>query len=108
MNHVPSWWAFALLALASFRLFRLIAFDVILRPMRVRVIRRAEVKGTVYVGEKLYRPTLDEFVHCPWCLGFWIVLGLWASWLVWPDATLVAAAPLAISAIVGLVAHNLD
>ena len=108
MTRVPEPWEAVLLALAAFRIFRLLAGDVILRPLRVRLIRRAEIPGETYIGGKPYRRTLDEFVHCPWCLGWWITLGWWIAWLVWPRGSIVAAVPFALSAIVGLVSHNLD
>lgn len=106
---VPEAWQAVLLALAGFRIYRLLAYDVIMRPLRIRFItHRAEVDGTTYVGPGRYRPKLDEFWHCPWCLGFWCSVAVWAAWLGWPGATLGASVPLAMSAVVGLVEHNLD
>lgn len=92
---VPGWWAFVLLALAAFRLFRLIAEDSLLDRPRDALTGR--------LGEKA-----ELFVVCPWCLGFWITAGWWLAWLVWPHWALVAATPLALSATVGLAASRLD
>lgn len=91
---VPSWWPFLLLALAAFRTWRLLAEDTILDGPRARLVQRM--------------PKGEEFVTCPWCAGFWIALAWWLAWEAWPHGTLVAAVPLAISAIVGVVAANLD
>lgn len=88
--NVPSWWEVALLAGGAYRLWRLVAFDVILEPFR----------GVVGV-----RQALGEFVGCPWCLGFWITLAWWLAWQAWPHGTLVVAAPLAMSLAVGLVSR---
>ena len=99
---IPEPWEAVLLALAAYRLWRLLALDEILRPVRERAIHRAEKPGEIYVGKGSYREELDIFVHCPWCLGFWIALGFTGAWWAWPDATLTVAVPLAASAAVGL------
>lgn len=91
---VPSWWAFTLLTLAAYRTWRLLAHDLIHDPLRHRLVR-AESKQ-------------EEFLQCPWCAGFWIALAWWLAWCAWPHGTLVAAVPFALSAIVALIAVNLD
>ncbi len=95
MSNVPSWWELSLLALASFRVWRLLGQDVLLDPLRDRIVR----DGTEY------RQELDEFLRCPWCLGAWVGSAWWLAWIVWPHATLVLAGWWAILAVVGLVAH---
>lgn len=92
---VPGWWAFVLLALAVFRIFRLVSEDTILDRPRERVLRRLGEKG-------------ELFLVCPWCLGFWLSVGSWLAWLAWPHWTLVTATPFALSATVGLIASRLD
>ncbi len=91
---VPSWWPFLLLALAAFRVWRLLAEDTILDRPRERIVRTL--------------PKGEEFVTCPWCAGFWVSLAWWVGWQVWPHWTLVAAVPFAVSAVVGLIAANID
>lgn len=100
----PSAWTLILLGLAAFRMTRLIGWDTLTGQLRARVTRldRWETEP------EAYRQGLDVFLHCPWCLGFWISLGTWGVWQLWPHATEVAAAPLALSALVGLVAKQLD
>lgn len=93
---VPSWWAFALLALAAWRTFRLFAYDTILEPIRTRMMERYPRKG------------LADFMVCPFCVGFWVALVWWLVWQAWPHGTLVVATPFALSAAVGLLAANLD
>jgi Protein of unknown function (DUF1360) len=86
---IPTWWALVLLSLASFRLWRLIAEDTITARLRAKV------------GH-------TEFVTCPWCAGAWITIGWWLAWTAWPHWTLIIATPFAISAVVGLIAANID
>ena len=82
---VPNWWQFALLALAAWRIFELIAEDEILnRPRR-------------YVTAKL-PGKLEDFITCPFCAGFWIAVAWWVAWQIWPHGTLVVAVPFALSA----------
>jgi hypothetical protein len=101
---IPDWWVSLLIALAAFRTFRLIGYDTILDPVRNKVIKREQAHDP----EGKYRRELDIFMHCPWCLGFWITAAWWLSWLAWPHFTTVVAVPWALSAFVGLVAKNLD
>jgi hypothetical protein len=91
---VPSVWPFVLVALAAFRTWRVIAEDTILDRPRAR-----------FVG---WLPKGEEFVTCPWCAGFWVSLAWWGAWEAWPHWTLIVAAPFAISAVVGLIAANID
>jgi hypothetical protein len=101
---VPGWWAAILLALAAWRTFRLLSKDIILDSLRSRVVGLHGWKEGKPVPPG-YRETLGEFLVCPACLGFWLALGWWGAWQVWPHGTLVAATPFALSAIVILIAH---
>lgn len=94
MNNVPSFWPFALLALAAFRTWRLIAEDVILDRPRERLIRRM--------------PKGEEFITCPWCAGFWITVIWWLAWIAFPHWSLIVATPLALNAVMALIAARLD
>lgn len=87
----PTWYALVLLGLAAFRTWRILAEDSITAERRARLSERTR-----------------SFVTCPWCLGFWITLLWWLAWIAWPHWTLIIAAPLAISAVVGLIAANID
>lgn len=102
MSDIPSVWEFALLAGAAFRVWRLLAADAILDRPRDWLTRRAKAEA----GE--HREEVDIFLHCPWCLGFWITVAWWGAWLIWPHATVLIAVPFAANALVALVAQNLD
>lgn len=82
-----------MLAAAAYRLWRAAAEDTITDRPRDRL-----VEG---------RPGLDDFIACPWCLGFWISAATWAAYQRAPERTVALAAPWAISTAVGVLAHAL-
>ena len=94
---VPGPYVAILLAVASYRLWRLIAEDDIFDRPRRWILNL----GYWQEGEPApdgYREKLAELITCPWCLGFWIALGWWGAWL-WLEAWAVfAAVPWALSA----------
>ena len=97
--NVPDWYEIALLSLAAWRSFQLIAFDSILdQPRRyvTRLGKKWEKEGDALPKE--YREKWALFLQCAYCLGFWIGLVWWGAWLIWPYETLVAAVPFVISA----------
>ncbi len=101
---VPSWWAAALLALAAYRLYRIVGLDKITeRPRHWLLDRIHSRRGS---GDKW-----AAFITCPWCAGFWIcgiLLGLYCietAWLGWFGF---AVTWLALSAAVGAIAKLLD
>lgn len=79
------------LALAVYRVWRIIAVDQITEPIRIRTIFRS---GPVWSW-------LEDLVTCPWCLGWWLsgaasvayVAALGLSWwwvvLLWPAVSCV-------------------
>jgi hypothetical protein len=89
---VPDWWTVALLALAAFRVFHLLAFDTILDSIRHRLVKAESPQ--------------EEFLQCPWCTGFWVTLAWFLASEAWPHGSLVVAAPFAISAVLALVASH--
>jgi hypothetical protein len=97
---------FVILVLAAHRVTRLIGWDTITAKWRARLT------GYSDTGERNRYPhnrkALGEFVHCPWCLGFWVCLVLYVCWRIWPDATFTFATVAALSSAVGLVVHNGD
>lgn len=102
---IPGPWQFALLALASYRLWHLLAIDDVLEGPRDRVLDLlSRVEGRVERWEK--------FLLCPWCAGFWlsgIVYGVWLATLGTPSLAVSLGAVglgvwLALSAVVAIVA----
>lgn len=87
---IPDWWEFALLALAGWRIFHLLAYDDILdRPRNWAV----GIRGGRGGNEKVM-----DFLECPFCFGFWVVLLTWVAWQIEPHGTLVFCTPWALSA----------
>lgn len=95
----PNWYGLALLALAAWRTFQLLADDDILdRPRRwiLRLGNDWEKEGDRVPDE--YRAGWGAWLTCPYCAGFWISLVWWGAYQFWPHGTLVAAVVLAINA----------
>lgn len=113
---MTSWLVLLLVALTAFRLCRLIAHDVILRPTRLWLVRRypptnmpivRDETGIAIPGSGTVTPhPLVAFISCAWCTSVWITLalliavhflGLLNSW------QLLGIAWLACAAVVGIV-----
>lgn len=108
---IPSPWVAAVLTLASYRLFRLVAWDdlpPLVRARRWATGAKAGRRGSANAMAGLSndqvettltyaRPKLAYFIGCPWCVGFWIGLGVYLAWVFAPTAALYAAVPLAIN-----------
>lgn len=119
MSHVPTGWQFVLLALAAFRVTRLVGWDDITDKLRhkllskpvmiTRTVGGEPTRSRTPVPDRVWRTNVvARMVRCPWCLGWWVCLAWWAAWIVWPHGTLIAATPWALAALVGLVSKNLD
>jgi hypothetical protein len=93
-EHVPEPWTFVLLALAAWRMWKLLADDVILEQPMDRLLR--------LIADRRRRDAVRSFIECYWCLGFWLAVAWWAAWLAAPKWAAVAAVPWALSAAVGL------
>lgn len=112
----PSALVAATLVLATFRVTRLLGWDVFppVARLRARLLdtrtdrllteRHPPGKPPTRVG----RETLQVFIECPYCLGFWVGVAVYASWLLWPTGSLYVWAPLALNGAVGIVARMLD
>jgi hypothetical protein len=98
---IPSVWVFALLTLAAFRVWRLLAIDTF--PPVEKVRNRLLFPD----GKHLNKP-LAEFLKCSYCSGFWVTLIWYLAWLLWPHAAVVAAVPFALSAVVGAWSARFD
>lgn len=99
MHNIPNWWEVILLSLAAWRTFRLIAEDDILDRPRRWVLRLTPDWEDGDEPNDEYRFTWGEFITCPYCAGFWISLAWWGTWLLFPHAALLVAAPLAINTV---------
>lgn len=103
---VPGPWQFALLALGTYRVWRLAAIDDM--PWLVRV-RNWAVGAKETAGVWTFRrPTLAHAVQCPWCSGLWVTAAFVMAWFVTPHGALVVAAPFAVATAVGVLGHVLN
>lgn len=119
---IPPPWVGVVLALAVYRLCRLAGWDDFPPVAKVRawvvgeeIVNRGSTNARLGVtdepvlyGTTFRRPTLEHFLHCPFCLGFWLSVAAYLGWRFEPHWSLTLLAPFALSAAVGLVARNLD
>ncbi len=119
---IPSPWAGVLLALGTFRLWRIVGWDDFPPILRVRdwlTRARLTTRGTMnarmgQTGEpttvvvEYGRPLLAHFLGCSYCAGFWVSVGVYLAWLWQPTWVMYGMAPLALSAAVGLIGKRLD
>ncbi len=96
---IPSAWQFAILTLAVFRIYRLLAEDTVppLPEWRDRLV------GFDHADSTFKRPVLADMIACGYCAGFWLSLITASLWYWQPHATLVVAVFPALSGAVGLV-----
>jgi hypothetical protein len=114
-------------AIAAYRLTHLVTTDRITRRFRVWVAKREygdlarqhaphEPMADVLGGSDAWwdeRPTIDadpplgsEFVHCPWCVGMWIALGITAARRYADQAWEPLARALVVSAVAGFLSGH--
>lgn len=83
---------YALMALASYRICRLIIEDHVLHRMRDRIWRRfSPEKGIGYM------------ITCYWCTSIWVSSLVVIMYTIAEDQTLVVCGALALSTLVGLI-----
>ena len=86
---------FVLLALAAFRITRLVVYDKIARWFRELFAdtREFQENGILFVEVKPYgtgvRHTLHDLLQCPWCIGVWSALIVTFFYFVYPWAWIV-------------------
>ena len=105
---VPSLAELLLLALAAYRVWRLVAEDDILDRPRRRLLRLGEWRKEGDPVPANYRSWWGDLLRCAWCAGFWISVLWWLAWAITPDWTLFLAVPFAVSALVGFARVRLD
>lgn len=111
---IPSWWQFTLVALGAYRLTRLLGWDDWPPIYKTRAWLLGEKwfypsQTNAHPPRVAYdRPLTAKLFHCPFCLGWWVCLTCWGTWLLFPRFAVVALTPWALSGVVGLVAKNLD
>lgn len=87
-----------ILALAAYRITRLIIEDAITEPIRERIWKRYQPNGI----------NLGYWITCYWCAGFAVSVFMILFYWFFPIAAIVFAAIFAISAAVGILDHLLN
>lgn len=93
---MPSPFEALLLGLAAWRVWHLIGKDDITEPLRRYITADGE------------RETLEDFIECPFCLGFWVALAAVGAYAVWPEGAVWASLPFALNAAVVVVNYWLS
>ena len=88
---------FLILALATFRLSRLLTTDTIFEFLREAVWKR-----------KPPHTAIGYLFTCNWCMSIWFGSLVTISYTIVPSVTFVASLPLALSAVAGLISTRLD
>lgn len=70
-----SLWDATIMALATFRLTRLVVYDAITKWFRLCFEHGEE---RTFVG------TIKTLINCPWCMGLWFALVVATSYFIWP------------------------
>jgi hypothetical protein len=83
---------YTILALAVFRITRLITTDVILMKFRDRIWAKHPVHGN----------GLGYLITCDWCTSFWVSSPVMIMYKITPEPTLFVCSVLSLSAITGL------
>lgn len=117
------------IALAVYRITRLVTDDTILEPIRERVLARFPAYDTEYAddpgvesptnayGRALFESAPGRYfpveaswfgtlISCSWCASVWVAALVTAAWYWLPTATWWVALPLAFSAIAALIADK--
>lgn len=86
-----------ILALATYRLCRLIIEDTVTERLRVAIWAR-------------FKPShgIGYLITCYWCTGFWVASLLVLLFIIVPVPTIAASLVLALSALAGIIAARLD
>jgi hypothetical protein len=111
---IPHWYVALVLSLGAFRITRLIGWDDFPPIARLRAKATGESRYTNSAVSRdaqiirYRRPTLEHFLHCPFCSGFWICVIVYLAWRFESFWTLTVLAPFALNAVVGITARNLD
>lgn len=95
---MPGLLEFIILALAAYRLTRLFIEDVIFDTPRDAIWKKFPPEST----------KIGYLLTCYWCLGLWVSGLVVVLYLLIPVPTLVVAAILAISAVVGMIDHRMN
>lgn len=94
---------FALMAIATHRLTRIVAKDAVTSPLRAPFTRYREPAGASEVNEEVRghgtKHAIGELIECPFCLAVWISTGLVAGSVFAPNLTRLVSTVFSITAV---------
>jgi hypothetical protein len=93
----PTPFQFIVLALATYRLARLITIDVIFEWLRNRIWKRFPPSTT-----------FGYLFTCVWCMSIWFASLITISYTIEPAITTLICVPLALSAVAGIITARVD
>jgi len=87
---------FTLLALATYRIGKLIIEDVIFEKIREKIFKKFPPEST----------KTGYFFTCYWCTSLWVATLLTVGYILVPSVMLIISLPLALSAVVGILSEK--
>jgi len=87
---------FALLALATYRIGKLIIEDIIFEKIREKIFKKFPPETT----------KTGYFFTCYWCTSLWVATLLTVGYILVPSIMLIICLPLALSAVVGILSEK--
>lgn len=87
---------FTLLALAAYRIGKLIIEDVIFEKIREKIFKKFPPEST----------KTGYFFTCYWCTSLWVATLLTVGYILVPSIMLIICLPLALSAVVGILSEK--
>jgi hypothetical protein len=87
---------FVLLALAAYRIGKLIIEDVIFEKIREKIFKKFPPEST----------KTGYFFTCYWCTSLWVATLLTVGYILVPSIMLIICLPLALSAVVGILSEK--
>jgi hypothetical protein len=103
-------WAVFIIALAAYRLTRFLVFDSLFGfnlASRSRMSGRLDRWAYTTDGKDrtYWRGKLADLLVCPYCTGFWVTIGVWASWFYGPTWLRVIVVLFAIAGVQAFLNH---
>ena len=101
-------WQFVVVVLAAFRVVRFVVFDKLVGAhleSRSKFSRRLDTWAYDQNGQdrSFVRGKVGDLLTCPWCIGFWISLAVWAAFWWGPEWVQYATYAWAVAGAVALI-----
>lgn len=105
-----TWFELLILALASFRLTRLVVYDTITEFLRkpfhktvVEELPDGSIESFIEIKGNGFRYWIGELISCYWCTGVWVAVFLYSGFVLYPVVFKPFIVIMAISGIAALI-----